>query len=105
MTDNVSPAVRSRIMAAVNNKNTKPEIAVRRALHAAGYRFRLHRSNLPGHPDLILPGYRTEIFVHGCYWHGHSCRRRRLPSSNVQFLEAKISRTIGRDTAAADVIE
>ena len=71
MTDTVSPAQRSRNMARVRSRNTAPEILVRRTLHRLGYRFRLHRKDLPGCPDVVLPKYCTVIFVHGCFWHGH----------------------------------
>lgn len=95
--DHVTPEKRSLIMAAVQSKNTKPEMLVRRLLHRLGYRFRLHRNDLPGTPDLVFPGRRSAIFVHGCFWHGHGCQRARLPSSNVAFWKAKISKNKKRD--------
>jgi DNA mismatch endonuclease (patch repair protein) len=73
------------MMAAVRGKNTTPERTVRGALFAAGYRYRLHRRDLPGAPDIILPRFRTAIFVHGCFWHGHTCPRGRRPTSNTEF--------------------
>jgi DNA mismatch endonuclease (patch repair protein) len=86
-------------MAAVRNKNTKPEKLVRSRLFRAGYRFRVHRTDLPGKPDIVLPRYRTAVFVHGCFWHGHTCRRGHLPSTNVEFWSAKISANKARDQA------
>lgn len=97
MADRCTPQERSQNMAAVRACNTQPELAVRRALHRMGYRFRLHRKDLPGTPDIVLPKMRTAIFVHGCYWHGHSCRRGSLPTSNREFWEAKINKNRERD--------
>lgn len=88
-------------MARVRQKNTKPEVTLRRWLHAAGYRFRLQRRDLPGTPDIVLPRYRTAIFVHGCFWHGHDCKAGRAPSSNAAFWEAKITRNKARDAEVA----
>ena len=99
--DSVTPDIRSRIMRAVKGRDTKPEKRVRSALHAAGFRFRLHRGDLPGRPDLVLPRYKIAVFVHGCFWHGHSCPRGARPSSNADFWNAKIERNIARDRAAA----
>lgn len=85
-------------MASITGKNTKPEIFVRQLLHRMGYRFRLHRKDLPGKPDIFLPRYRVIIFVQGCFWHGHSdCRMFRIPKSRVEFWEAKISGNKERD--------
>ncbi len=98
MTDIVSPEKRSQMMAGIRGKNTKPEIQVRKLLHAAGFRFRLHRKDLPGKPDIILPKYKVVIFVHGCFWHGHeNCHLFRLPKSRIDFWEAKISGNVKRD--------
>lgn len=89
-------------MSLVRSRDTSPELAVRQALHAAGYRFRLHRKDLPGRPDIVLPRYRTAVQVHGCFWHGHQCRRgRRVPSTNTDYWQAKIRRNRDRDAAAA----
>jgi len=85
-------------MRAIRSKNTKPELLVRRALHAAGYRFRLHVANLPGKPDIVLPKYRTVIFVHGCFWHGHNCKYFRLPQTRPEFWKTKIEANQARDT-------
>lgn len=91
---------RSRTMAAVRAKHTKPEMLVRRLAHRLGYRFRLHRKDLPGHPDLVFPGRRAVVFVHGCWWHGHDCARgARVPKTNVAYWTAKIARNVARDRA------
>ncbi|HYO82416.1 MAG TPA: very short patch repair endonuclease [Bryobacteraceae bacterium] len=98
MTDVLTPEQRSRNMAAIRSRNTRPEIIVRSALHAMGFRFRLHRSDLPGKPDLVLPRYGTAIFVHGCFWHMHNCRYGRpRPSTNSQFWEEKRKGNVARD--------
>lgn len=105
MVDTVAPPVRSRIMAAVKGRDTTPEIAVRRASHAAGYRFRLHRRDLPGRPDLTFARHRIAVFVHGCFWHSHHCRRGQRPSSNVEFWNVKLTRNVERDQAARLALE
>ena len=98
MADIVSPAKRSRMMAGIKGKDTKPEIIVRKLLHARGYRFRLQRKDLPGRPDIVLPKYRTVIFVQGCFWHGHGdCGLFRLPKSRTDFWKEKIGGNIERD--------
>jgi len=103
--DQVSAAVRSRMMKAIRGKNTKPELQVRRALHAAGYRFRLHRKDLPGTPDIILPRHRIAVQVNGCFWHQHDCPRgRRRPSSNVNYWGPKLQRNRQRQAAAAEAL-
>lgn len=105
MTDRVTAAVRSKIMAAVRGKDTAPERAVRSALFSAGYRYRLHRRDLPGSPDIVLPRYRMAVFVHGCFWHGHDCPRSRRPVSNVEFWNVKLDRTLARDRASRASLE
>ncbi|APR37577.1 very short patch repair endonuclease [Paraburkholderia sp. SOS3] len=101
--DTVSRDQRSRNMAAVSNKDTLPEILVRRALHRLGYRFRLHRSDLPGTPDIVLPKYKLCIFVHGCFWHRHAgCKRASTPSTNVEFWKRKFEKNVNRDAATVD---
>lgn len=96
--DKLSPTDRSRIMSAVHGKNTAPELTVRKTLHALGFRFRLHRKDLPGKPDIVLPKYRTCIFVHGCFWHQHpKCKRATRPSSNVEFWNEKLDGNVARD--------
>ena len=89
---------RSRNMSAIKSKNTKPEIAVRKLLHSMGYRFRLHRKDLPGSPDIILPKYKTVIFVHGCFWHRHeNCKYATTPKTRKEFWENKFKANINRD--------
>ena len=98
--DTFSKAERSAIMRRVRGKDTRPEMAVRRMVHRLGFRYRLHRGDLPGKPDLAFPGRRKVIFVHGCYWHGHSCRAgRNRPSSNTKYWIAKLDRNKARDAA------
>ncbi len=89
-------------MSRVPSRDTGPELLVRRALHRSGYRFRLHRSDLPGSPDIVLPRFGTVVFVHGCFWHGHDCKRAKLPKSNASYWERKIRRTQARDRAASE---
>ena len=101
MADKFTPEERSRIMSRVRNRDTKPEKVIRSLLHAVGYRFRLHRRDLPGNPDIVLPKYKKVVFVHGCFWHGHSgCPRAARPTSNVEFWNKKIDANIARDAAA-----
>ena len=89
---------RSRNMSAIKSKNTKPEIKVRKVLHSMGYRFRLHRKDLPGSPDIVLPKYKTVIFVHGCFWHRHeNCKYASTPKTRQEFWEAKFRENINRD--------
>jgi len=99
----VDPATSYR-MSRVPSRDTGPELEVRRALHRAGYRFRLHAAHLPGCPDIVLPRSRTAVFVHGCFWHGHGCRRARLPRRNTSYWERKIRRTRERDRTAAQAL-
>jgi len=103
--DIVDAKTRSRMMGAIRGKDTKPERLVRSAAHALGYRFRLHRRDLPGTPDLVFPRLRVVILVHGCFWHRHyECRWCTAPSSNIAFWEAKFRRTIERDRATEDAL-
>lgn len=98
MADTVDSETRSRMMSAIRGKNTSPEIAVRRYLHARGFRFRLHRKDLPGKPDIVLPKHHLAIFVHGCFWHRHpGCFYSTLPSSRRAFWEEKFQRNVERD--------
>lgn len=98
MPDVFTPAKRSAIMSRITGKNTKPEIIVRKIVHSFGYRFRLHRADLPGKPDLALPRHRKIIFVNGCFWHGHAeCPRAKLPTSNITFWQEKIGKNKARD--------
>lgn len=98
MTDVHSPAVRSFNMSRIRGKSTKPELALRSAMHSAGLRFRLHRRDLPGTPDIIMPRSKIAVFVHGCYWHRHSdCKFAATPKSNPSFWADKFRRTLERD--------
>jgi DNA mismatch endonuclease (patch repair protein) len=97
MADRVTSEERSRMMAAVHGVNTGPELYVRRQLFAAGFRYRLHAKDLAGKPDIVLPRFRMAVFVHGCFWHGHSCARGKRPVSNVEFWQAKIDGNVCRD--------
>lgn len=98
MADNISQQRRSTNMAAIKGKNTKPELFVRKLLHAHGFRFRLHRKDLPGRPDIVLPRYQTVIFVNGCFWHQHhNCKFARTPQTNWSFWQEKLAKTICRD--------
>lgn len=100
MTDRLSPEHRSALMACIKSKDTVPEKIVRSWLHRHGYRFRLHRKDLPGCPDIVLPKYRTVIFVHGCFWHQHErCRIASRPKSNTGYWMAKLSKNVQRDIA------
>ena len=92
MADVVDSKTRSRMMSGIRGKDTKPELLVRKALFARGFRYRIHDKRLPGKPDLVLPKYRAVIFVHGCFWHGHNCHLFKWPSSNVDFWKTKITR-------------
>ena len=87
-------------MARIRSKNTKPEMTVRRAVHAAGFRYVLHDRRLPGHPDIVMPRHHVVVFVHGCFWHGHACRFFRLPGTHAAFWSSKIARNRERDAAA-----
>lgn len=95
--DRLSPNRRSALMSKVRAKDTVPELVVRRLLHRLGYRFRLHRKDLPGTPDIVLPAHRKIILVNGCYWHGHGCRYGQLPKSNLEFWSTKIEANRARD--------
>jgi DNA mismatch endonuclease (patch repair protein) len=101
-----SPDVRQRTMRAVKSKDTAPEILVRRLLHARGFRYRLYRKDLPGCPDLVFPARRKLIFIHGCFWHGHSCARgARVPVQNRDYWTAKITRNRERDRKVIAALE
>lgn len=101
MADNRTPQSRSALMSRIGSKNTGPELIVRRLLHRLGYRFRLHRKELPGTPDIVLPAYRTVIFVHGCFWHAHGCRIGQPPKTRPEFWGPKLSRNRERDATNA----
>lgn len=102
MADHLTPAQRSQLMSRVRSKSTQPEMLVRQLLYRLGYRFRIHVRALPGTPDIVLRKHGLVIFVHGCFWHGHSgCPRSNLPKTRKSFWEAKIHRNIERDSVAA----
>ena len=104
MADRHTPDARRRNMAAVKGKNTKPEMAVRRALHGRGFRYGLHNKTLPGKPDLYLPKYGAVIFVHGCFWHAHDCPAFSWPKTREDFWRAKIGGNAERDKANIDAL-
>lgn len=104
MIDVVDAATRSRMMSGIRGKDTRPEMILRRGLHARGFRFRLHDRRLPGTPDIVLPARRAVIFVHGCYWHGHGCHLFRLPATRREFWQAKIEGNVARDAAAESAL-
>ncbi len=105
MTDTVTPERRSQIMANIRSKGMKPELIVRRLTHSMGYRYRLHRKDLPGKPDLVFPARRKVIFVHGCFWHQHAdpaCKIARRPKSNLDYWLPKLQRNVERDAEHRD---
>lgn len=98
MADVVSAEVRSRMMAGIRGRNTRPELLLRRELHARGLRFRLHRKDLPGSPDLVFPRYKAVVFVHGCFWHRHDdCRYASTPATRTEFWQKKFAANVARD--------
>ena len=106
MTDKLTKEKRSWNMSRIRSGNTKPEIVVRRSLHALGYRFRLHRNDLPGRPDIVLSKYKTAIFVHGCFWHRHEgCEFAYTPKSKVQFWKTKFQKNIERDKKVIEELQ
>ena len=96
MSDIFSFQKRSDIMSKIGGKNTKPEILVRKFLFSKGFRYRINVKTLPGKPDIVLPKYKTVIFINGCFWHGHNCKKGKLPSSNIDFWREKISNNKSR---------
>jgi DNA mismatch endonuclease (patch repair protein) len=97
MTDIVPAVVRSRMMSGIRSTNTKPEMVLRKGLHAQGFRFRLHDRKLPGSPDIVLSKYRAVLFANGCFWHGHDCHLFRLPATRTDFWLNKINSNRDRD--------
>lgn len=104
MSDIFSSQKRSDIMSKISGKNTKPEILVRKFLFSKGFRYRINVKTLPGKPDIVLPKYKTIIFVNGCFWHGHNCKKGKLPSSNTDFWKEKISNNKSRDAKNSDLL-
>jgi DNA mismatch endonuclease, patch repair protein len=102
LADVVDPVTRSRMMSGIRGKNTKPELTIRKALHARGFRYRIHCKDLPGNPDMCLPKYRAVIFVHGCFWHGHDCHLFKWPKTRPEFWKAKIERNQSVDSQVKD---
>ncbi|MCU9840541.1 DNA mismatch endonuclease Vsr [Ruegeria sp. WL0004] len=106
MVDFLSPSERSERMSRIRSSNTAPEIALRRAMHAIGFRFRLHSKGLPGKPDIVLPRHKTVIFVHGCFWHRHSgCKIATTPKTNTEFWVEKFDRNVVRDARTREQLE
>lgn len=108
MVDKISPQRRSANMARIRSKDTKPEVAVRRLAHSLGYRFRLHRKDLPGKPDMIFPGRKAAIFIHGCFWHQHpdiACNDARMPKSRLDYWVPKLERNQARDAEVKAALE
>jgi len=105
MTDNISAEARSKLMSRVRGKHTNPEMYVRKTLWSLGFRYRLHTSGLPGRPDLTLAKYRLVVFVHGCFWHQHGCRKSRRPASNRSYWDFKLDENIARDSRNQHLLE
>lgn len=104
--DCFTPEKRSRVMSRITGKNTRPERVVRSLLHRLGFRFRLHRRELPGNPDIVLPKHRAVIFVHGCFWHRHvNCKDATIPKTNTEFWLAKLNRNVERDRHVASELQ
>ena len=97
MTDTLTPAQRSALMSRIRGVDTKPELAVRRALHAQGYRYRIHLRGLPGRPDVVFTKRRKAVFVHGCFWHRHGCAKSSDPKSHVEYWQTKFESNVERD--------
>jgi DNA mismatch endonuclease (patch repair protein) len=104
MADIVSPEVRSRMMSGIRGRDTKPELMLRKGLHAAGFRYRLHVKDLPGKPDMVFPRHRAVLFAHGCFWHGHDCHLFRWPSTRQDWWREKITRNQTVDACSEHVL-
>lgn len=105
MVDVLTTEQRRLNMSRIRGKDTKPEMILRRGLHAMGFRYRLHRKGLPGKPDLVFPRYRAVIFVHGCFWHGHGCPIFKLPATRTEFWRVKIAANQERDRSAIEALQ
>ncbi|MBB5393925.1 MULTISPECIES: very short patch repair endonuclease [unclassified Herbaspirillum] len=105
MVDTRTIEQRRRIMQSVRIKDTGPEIIVRKIIYGLGYRYRLHRKDLPGRPDICFPGKKKVIFVHGCFWHGHLCKKGQLPKSKLEYWQPKINANKSRDAKNVDLLE
>lgn len=105
MADRWTEDIRSQMMSRVKNRDTKPEVKVRRMLHGMGFRFRLHRRDLPGVPDVVLPRHQKAVFVHGCFWHSHNCPRGKRPSTRTEFWNTKLDTNMKRDRVNHDALE
>jgi len=105
LVDSLTPEQRSAQMSRIRGSNTKLEVLVRKGLHARGLRYRLGGAKLPGRPDIVLPKYRTVVFVHGCFWHGHDCPLYRLPKTRPEFWQAKIESNQNRDRRVSDQLK
>lgn len=104
MVDVLTPEQRQRNMSRIRGAHTKPELIVRKLLHKQGFRYRLHRRDLPGCPDIVLPRYNTVIFVHGCFWHAHACPLAKMPATRTAFWTAKIAGNARRDQQTIDAL-
>lgn len=104
MPDVLTAAQRSFNMSRIRGRDTRPELLLRRGLHGLGFRFRLHRKDLPGHPDMVFPAKQAVIFAHGCFWHGHSCPMCRLPSTRTAFWDTKINSNQARDRKTSNAL-
>lgn len=103
--DTISPEERSALMSRIHSKNTTPELAVRKLLHRMGFRFRIHRRDLPGSPDVVLPRHKKIVLVHGCFWHGHTCQLASKPKSNQGYWSEKILKNKARDERSLLALE
>lgn len=104
MADVLTPEQRQLNMSRIRGKDTKPEMVIRRGLHARGLRYRLHDRSLPGRPDLVFPKYRTAVFIHGCFWHAHGCASSKLPATRRDFWQTKLAANVARDRKAVDAL-
>lgn len=105
MADVLTPEQRQLNMSRIRGKDTKPEMLIRRGLHAQGLRYRLHDRSLPGRPDLVLPKYHTAVFIHGCFWHAHGCVLSKLPATRKDFWQAKLAANSLRDRRAIEELQ